>query len=172
MTKSKTYILDTSAILSGKFLNLDDAELFTTNSVSKEINPGGRDYQNFQFLKEKVLTILSPSKKSVTYVKDKSADTGDIDRLSDTDLDILSLAYQLKNDNKDPIILTDDFSIQNVAEFLKLRYKGINQKIITKKLIWTYRCRGCGKKFEDNIKICPICGANTKKIVSSEERIV
>jgi len=171
MTKSKIYILDTSAILSGRFLNFDNAQLFTTDSVSKEINPGGRDYRNFQFLKEKGLTIMSPSKESVIFVKDKSAETGDFDRLSDTDLDILSLAYQLKNDGKDPIILTDDFSIQNVAEFLKLRYQGINQKLITKKLIWTCRCRGCGKKFEDNINVCPICGANTKKIISSEEKI-
>jgi len=170
MKKTEVYILDTSAILSGKPLDFEAAQIITTQSVSDELKPGGRDYRNFQFLKEKGLTIFSPSKRSLQKIKEIVAETGDIDRLSSTDLEILSLAYEMKTENKNPIILTDDFSIQNVAEYLKIRYESINQLKITKKFKWICRCRGCGKKFEGNIRVCPVCGTETKKIVSSEER--
>ena len=59
--KSKAFILDTSAVLSGKTINLENAEMATTLGVSKELKPGGRDYQAFQFLKEKGFVIDSPS---------------------------------------------------------------------------------------------------------------
>jgi len=171
MKKLEIYILDTSAILSGKPLDFEDMQIVTTQGVSDELKPGGRDYQNFQFLREKGLVILAPSLKAMAKIKEIAVETGDIDRLSNTDLEILSLAYELKKDDKNSVILTDDFSIQNVAEYLKIRYEGINQSKITKKFKWTCRCQGCGKKFEDNIKVCPICGAETKKIVSSEENV-
>jgi len=47
------FILDTSAILSGKPIMLDNATLVTTEGVSHELKPGGRDYRAFQFLKKK-----------------------------------------------------------------------------------------------------------------------
>ena len=42
--ENKVYILDTSAILSGKPLNFPDAEMVTTFSMSSELKPGGKDY--------------------------------------------------------------------------------------------------------------------------------
>ena len=90
-TKSNIYILDTSAILSGK--NTDFAsESITSNGVSKEINPGGKDYFYFQFLKEKGLKIFSPSKKYLEKIKEYAKKTGDQGRLSETDIELLALA--------------------------------------------------------------------------------
>jgi UPF0271 protein len=171
MKKSKIFIMDTSVILSGKPINLIDYDIITTPGVSKELKPGGRDYQFFQFLKEKGLTERSPSKKSLQHIKKTIIKTGDIDRLSNTDIEILSLAYELKKQDKRPVILTDDFSIQNIAEYLGIEYEGINQLKITKKFKWYCRCRGCGKKFQKNLKTCPICGAEVKKIVASAKHI-
>ena len=51
--KSKIFILDTSAILSGKPINLDNAQMITTPGISKELKPGGKDYQALQFVIEK-----------------------------------------------------------------------------------------------------------------------
>jgi len=39
------FILDTSAILSGKPIMLDNATLVTTEGVSHELKPGGRELQ-------------------------------------------------------------------------------------------------------------------------------
>ncbi|OGS40152.1 MAG: nucleic acid-binding protein [Euryarchaeota archaeon RBG_13_31_8] len=170
--KKKIFIIDTSAILSGKPLSFDDAQLITTINIENEIKPGGRDYQNFIFLKEKCLILKAPSKDSLKKIKDKLEKTGDIARLSLFDMDILAIALdENKQKNVEVVILTDDYSIQNVAAYVKIKFKSINQDGITKKFKWINRCRGCGKKFKYNISICPICGSDTKKIVIKKEEI-
>ena len=169
---TKVYLLDTSAILSGKPINLNDVGLFTTPSISDELTPGGLDYKNFQYLREKGLTIRAASKESIKKINNISEETGDIGRLSKADIELLALSLDLcKMDYKDVVILTDDYSIQNVANVLNIRFEGISQSGITKRFKWTCRCRGCGKKFKENIKICPICGTKTKNIVSSSKDI-
>jgi UPF0271 protein len=170
--KSKIFVIDTSAVLSGKPINIDTAQITTTSGVSKELKPGGRDYRAFQFLKEKGLTIGSPSKQSLTLVDNAAVETGDKDRLSNADKEILALALDInKNKDKEAIVLTDDYSIQNLAIFLNIKYENISQSGITKKFKWIYQCRGCGKKFKENIKTCPICGAGIKNIISTKENI-
>ena len=74
--KPKTYILDTSVILSGRPINLD-ANMVTTQGVAKEFSPGGRDYQNFQFLIEKGLKIEDTTKESIQQINNISIKTGD-----------------------------------------------------------------------------------------------
>ena len=167
--KLKTYILDTSAILAGKPLNLDN--LVTTPGVSKEFKPGGRDYRFFQFLIEKGLTIQTPSKKTIDKIKTMASKTGDLSRLSDTDFEILAVAYEIKKQKENVVILTDDYSIQNLAAYLDIKFENIKQNGITKKFKWITQCRGCGKKFKENINKCPICGSTTKNIVCHMEDI-
>jgi len=173
MTAKKTqlFILDTSAILSGKLIDLEGATLITTLGVSNELSPGGRDYQLFQFLIEKGLAIQLPSKESINKIKTICQKTGDTNRLSNTDIEILALALDKNEDDTEVIILTDDYSIQNAANELNIRFETISQSGITKRFKWTCRCRGCGKKFKENISICPICGAVTKNIVSNKKKL-
>ena len=168
---STNIILDTSAILSGKPIDFTNDKIITTNRIDEEIKPGGRDYQNYQFLKQKGLILQKPSNNSLKIIEDTSKKTGDYNRLSKIDKEILALAYDFFKNNQPQLILSDDYSIQNVAEFLNLKYESISQKGISKRFKWINRCRGCGKKFKDNISICPICGANTKKIVSENKKI-
>lgn len=168
--EKNVFIIDTSAILSGRIINIDD-EIVTTPKISNELKPGGKDYRNFQFLKEKGLKIIEPEKEFIEKTKKTVEQQGETDRLSDADVELLALSLQLKDQDKKPVILTDDYSIQNIAEHLKISYKNINQRIIKEKFKWEMRCLGCGKKFKDNIKICPICGAETKKIVGKKSKI-
>lgn len=169
--KSKTYILDTSAILSGKQIDLDNIDMLTTIGVTKEIGPGGKDYFLFQVLLEKKLKIQTPSKESIKKINEVSLKTGDSTRLSEVDKEILALALDIKKEGKIPIIVTDDYSIQNVAQNLDLEFIGISQQVITKKFKWIYQCRGCGRKFKKNVQICPVCGDNIKNKISKKEDI-
>jgi UPF0271 protein len=170
--KSKIFILDTSVILSGKPIDFDNVVLVTASSVYDELTPGGRDYQRFQLLIEKGLSILSVSKESVNKVNIAATETGDAGRLSKTDFEILALALDItKKHDKVPIIITDDYSIQNVADYLKIRFKSFSQSGITKRFKWTCRCLGCRKQFKDNISYCPICGAETQKIISEKRSL-
>jgi len=166
------YILDTSAILSGKPISLDNAKMVTTPAVSNELKPGGRDYRTFQLLQEKGLMIQSPSRLAENEVKETAKKTGDIDRLSSADIEVLALALDInKNSNREAIILTDDYTIQNIASNLNIKFQGFSQEGIRKKFKWVYRCPGCGKRFKESIKICPICGTETKISVNRKEHI-
>jgi UPF0271 protein len=170
--KSKIFIIDTSAVLSGKQITDIKGEIVTTPGVSNELKPGGRDYQTYQFLIEKGLKVISPSKDSVDFVNKNAKETGDHGRLSSTDVEVIALALDLqKKPDKNIIILTDDYSIQNLANHLKIKFESISQDSITKRFKWIYRCQGCGKKFKEHISVCPICGAKTKKIVSKSAQI-
>ena len=168
----KIFILDTSAVLSGKPINMKNSIIATTPKISNELKPKGKDYQSFQFLKEKGLRILHPSNQSLNMIEKTSIKTGDIGRLSMADKELLAVALDLKEkgENK-PVIVTDDYSIQNVAYGLKIEFINISAPKITKKYRWITRCRGCGKKFKENITTCPICGTKTKKIILKKENL-
>ena len=83
----------------------------------------------------------------------------------------MALALDKNNEEYEVIILTDDYSIQNVASELKIKFETISQSGITNRFKWICVCRGCCKKFKENINICPICGANTKNIISNKEEL-
>ena len=161
--KKHVFIIDTSAILSGKPINLGNATMFTVPGVSEELKPGGRDYRTFQFLLEKGLSIRSPSKESRDTIQKTAEETGDVNRLSSADIEILALALDIDNDeDNEAIILTDDYSIQNVASAQNIKYQSFSQRGIIKKFKWLSRCPGCGKQFKESVKICPICGTETR----------
>ena len=130
--KIKTFIIDTSAVLSGKPINLGDARMITSPGVSNEFKPGGRDYQLFQFLVEKGLIIKSPSKASYKKIDEISRETGDNERLSDVDKEILAVSLDIDTENE-VIIVTDDYSIQNVANALGIKFESISQRGIKKR---------------------------------------
>ena len=128
-------------------------------------------YQNDE-IKKIHHVILTPNKDTLEEVQRVSNKTGDQNKLSDTDIEIIAIALDLKkNENVEVIILTDDYSIQNLSNELNIKFESINQSGITKKFKWVSRCRGCGKKFKDNVKICPICGTETSSIVSNKKVI-
>jgi len=139
--KKKIFIIDTSALLSGRPITLEIKEMVTTSAVSAEVNPGGRDYRNFEFLVEKGLSIRSPSKSSKKLVQHASNKTGDLMRLSVADIEILALAVDInKDESKEAIVLTDDYAVQNVASTLNIKFQGFSQRGIQKKFKWQIRC--------------------------------
>ena len=161
--KKHIFVIDTSAILSGKSINLGEAAMITAPAASEELKPGGRDYRTFQFLLEKGLSITTPSKESINIIKKTAEETGDVNRLSPADIEILALALDInKDEDAKAIILTDDYSIQNVASTLNIEYQSLSQRGIIKKYKWQYRCPGCKKQFKKSVKICPICGTETR----------
>jgi UPF0271 protein len=161
--KKRIIIIDTSAILSGKQLIFNDSKIITSPGVLSEIKPGGRDYKKLENLIDLGLSIHEPSKDSINQVMEISKKTGDLPRLSKTDIEILALALEKeKTNDTNTLLLTDDYSIQNVANELEIKYEPISQSKIIKKFIWISRCQGCGKKYKEHIKTCPFCGSETK----------
>ena len=170
--KKQVFIIDTSAILSGKPIRFDNVSIVTTPAVSDELSPGGRDFRTFELLKETGLAIHAPSKEAIYRVKKMAQQTGDDSRLSYADIEIVALAIDInKEPDQEAIILTDDYSIQNVASSLQIKFQGFSQKGITKKFKWVSCCPGCKKQFNEITKICPICGTKTKSVLLHKRKL-
>jgi UPF0271 protein len=168
----QVFIIDTSAILSGKPLDIPQGILVTTSGVSEELSPGGREYRTFQLLIEKGLQIYTPTKASLRLVQERAKETGDDRRLSTADVEILALALDYKGEaDCEVTILTDDYSIQNVALLLNLRFQGFSQKEITQRYQWISHCPGCKRRFQEPVDICPVCGTKTHVIIHKKKKL-
>ncbi len=151
----KGLVLDSSALYYGKDLP-DGYELIISPGVVRELEKEGMG-PRLEFLLASKLRVYSPEEKHIEKAKLAARATGDISRLSNTDIEVLALAletgYQL---------VTDDYSIQNTAAELGVPCRGLDQRGITSVWHWEARCIGCGKTFESNVDVCDICGSGTK----------
>ncbi len=159
--KNQVLLVDTSAILSGKQFNTYDATVITSALTADELHTGGRDYRFFEYLLAKGLEIHSPSKNSCTLIEKIAKEHGEDTRLSKADIELLALAVDVvKVTKKSGVILTDDYSIQNIATILNIPFEAISQKGITKKFKWVRCCQGCRRIINQSVDACPFCGSS------------
>ncbi len=102
--------------------------------------------------------VCDPSEEYLKKVKDAATATGDLERLSETDIGILAVALETGS-----VIVSDDYNIQNTAAALMLSYEGKTQEGIKKRLIWKKRCVGCGRTYPSDAAVCGVCGSQLKR---------
>lgn len=149
------FVLDASAVLSGIPLP-PEGELLMPPLVEKELGHAWAR-RKLEYLKEVRLAVLEPSRAAIEAIRAKCRATGDDARLSEADIQVLALASEAS-----ATILTDDYSIQNTASVLGIPYRPVSQKGIAEVFVWTYRCTGCRKVFDQNLTECPICGSKIR----------
>ena len=149
------YVLDTSAILSGKPMP-PAHECVLPLSVVDEIRHG-RMKNALDFILEAGAKALNPSGKELARVREAARKTGDEARISGPDADSIALALEM-----DATLLTDDYSMQNLATVLSIDYKALSQAGIKEIWTWQHRCKGCGRYFEEAQKECPVCGSEVR----------
>jgi UPF0271 protein len=147
----RVYILDSSAIFLRKGIY---PSMLTVSKVLGEI----RDVESKDYLSFLDIKVRDPKVESVEEVREVSRKTGDLYKLSETDLCLLALALELKKEGRDPVVVTDDYSIQNVARVFGIKIDSIFQKGIREKLRWVRICKGCGRRVEEG-EFCPVCGS-------------
>ena len=96
--------------------------------------------------------------------REVAAKSGDLPRLSDVDVDVLSLALGL-----DLPLITDDYRLQNVMQSVGKIATSVESKGSKKVWRWELRCTGCRVKTEvpsdvdrskkGEVKDCDICGS-------------
>lgn len=143
-------VLDTSALFSMQDLP-PDAEVHTTPSVIAELEKYGDKRTGYW---EHALRISHPGAGSLKLVKDAAEKTGDLSRLSQTDIEVLALVKEIG-----ATLLTDDYSIQNLAKYMDIEYKAVGLKGIKKLVKWKLRCTGCGRIWDKEYPECPVCGS-------------
>lgn len=159
------YVLDTSALLSGR--GLPEGALYTTPSVLEEMRPGGRMRRKLDFYLETKIRVQEATQEALAKVKEAAIKTGDAARISETDAGVLALAIDI---GPDAVILTDDYSIQNIAKALGVKYHAMQVSGIKAQFQWEYVCSGCRRKYDSPRETCPECGSKVGTKRKKEEK--
>ena len=159
----KVYVLDASAIIGGfsskKFQN------YITASIISEI----KDLKSKLILESAIedgsIRIMEPESVDVKNVSDTITKSGDVLRLSNADKNLVALAFKLKRESYDPMVVTDDYSMQNVLKIVDIPYRSVLTKGIKGIYGWVKLCKGCKKEYppEYDFDECEICGTRIIK---------
>ena len=156
-------VLDASAFING--FKLISKNNYTVPEIASEI----KDFQSkltFDMaLEEGNLIIQDVPKKYISSVNDVIYSSGDILRLSLPDIKLISLAYMLRDQGHNVKVFSDDYTIQNALEIMKIPYDGVMTDGIKGIYNWKKICEGCKKEYPGDYPFddCEICGSRIFK---------
>jgi UPF0271 protein len=159
-------VLDTSAFLAGFDPFSVSEKQFTSPTVEDEIRANSMSWVRFKAAAENgKVKVKSPSKEYLKKVTASAKKVGDAFFLSETDIELLALASELKAEGCTPQIVTDDYSIQNVATQLGIEFVALATFGISRLLEWIRYCPACYKKYPADYKstTCKVCGTDLKR---------
>jgi UPF0271 protein len=165
-TRKRVIVLDTSAFIAGFDPFSISGEEYAVPMVKEEIAENSMPWVRFKTaIDSGKLKMKTPTKAFMEQVKASATTVGDAFFLSDADLQILALALELKAQGCSPMIVTDDYSIQNVANQMGIEFASLATFGIRFRLSWVRYCPACHKKFPANhrSKTCDVCGTGLKR---------
>jgi len=159
-------VLDTSAFLVGFDPLSISEEQATVPKVREEIKTNSMTWMRFKTAVENgKLKVKAPSEEFLNRVKASAITVGNSFFLSETDMHLLALALELKAAGYNPQIVTDDYSIQNVATQMGIEFASFATFGIRRLLEWVRYCPACHKKYPSNYSSakCAVCGTKLKR---------
>ncbi len=159
-------VLDTSAFIGGLDPFTIREEQVIPPNVEEEVKRNSlRQLRLATAIESGRIKINSPSKHFLDKIQEQATKLGDASFLSKTDMEVLALALEIKERGDYPEIVTDDFSIQNVATELGLAFVPLSTLGIKRILTWIRYCPACHKTYPANSKVkeCIICGTQLKR---------
>ena len=170
----KTFVLDTSGFLAGLDPFSITEEQYTTPMVRDEITRNTKlGLKLTVAIESRKIKLKSPQKKFVNLVKQTASISGDANFLSEVDIQVLALAMELDLHGYTPVIVTDDYSIQNVANKMGIEFTSLATLGIRFQLKWIRYCPACKRKYPANYKstTCKVCGTSLKR-KPTEKRLI
>ena len=143
-------------------------EQFTTSSIIDELHSNTTQYIRLKLaLEAGKLKVHTPSTASLEEVTEAARTVGDLTVLSEADKDILAVALDLSKSDFSPQLVSDDYAIQNVAEYLNIKYVSLTTFGIRYRFKWILYCPGCKRRYAPDTreKVCNICGTKLKRKV-------
>jgi len=166
MSERRALILDTTAFIAGFNIPNCHDEVYSVPDVEEELkkSPMAKLRLNTA-VKDGRLKIREPSIHALKKAKAVSKEVGDLLSLSEADIKIIALAVELREEGYKPVIITDDYSIQNVARKLSVKYETIITHGIHYQLRWILYCPACRRKYPPDYKFgkCENCGTRLKR---------
>jgi len=162
----RAIIVDTTVFIAGfDVYDLHD-EVYSVPDVEKELTKSSIAKLRLNTaIRAGKLKLREPSVQALNKARKASREVGDLLSLSEADMKILALAVQLKNEGYTPQIITDDYSIQNVAKKLEVNYVSVMTYGIKFHLKWLLYCPACHKEYPPDYKFekCETCGTKLKR---------
>ncbi len=159
-------VLDTSAFVAGYDAFSVSDEQVTVPKVEEEILRNSMVKLRFQTAVESgKIKVRMPDKEYQAVAKVSASKVGDYHKLSEADMQLLSLALELKEQGNTPQIVTDDYSIQNVARQLNIEFLALATFGIKRLLEWIRYCPACHKQYsaDSKVKECQVCGTPLRR---------
>ncbi|KYH41309.1 MAG: ribonuclease VapC2 [Candidatus Bathyarchaeota archaeon B63] len=173
MRRRRAIILDTTAFIAGFNIPSSNDEVYSVPEVEEELKKSPMARLRLRAaIRDGRLRLREPGSCALRRAVEASREMGDHASLSDVDMRILALAVQLREEGYDPTILTDDFSIQNVAKRLALNYEPLTTHGIKYQLRWTLYCPACRRRYPPDygFETCIVCGTRLKRKPMSRSR--
>lgn len=119
----------------------------------------------------KLLTIIDACPLSLQKISDFVSAKG-FEKLSAADLSLLALAAELKSRREKIVVISDDYSIQNMCKALSIPFKSVIQGRIKETIVFNKHCPACGKRYKRAFKgrICGDCGTQLKTVRKAQKR--
>jgi len=157
--QKQIFILDASAIIGG-FYSKKEAN-FTTNDVIQEIKDLKSSILLESAIEKGFIKIREPDEKDIKEIDAIIKASGDILRLSDVDKNIIALALKYKKKGFKPLVITDDYSMQNTLKTINIDYRSVLTDGIDELINWVKKCKGCKKIYPSDYQYedCEICGS-------------
>ncbi|MCS7142545.1 MAG: DNA-binding protein [Aigarchaeota archaeon] len=172
-TDRRIYVLDTTAFIAGPIDPTRD-DLYTVPSVLEEVK---RDLIQTARVEGLVVSgrvkVVQPPEREVEAVRVSSSRVGEGRRLSRTDVEVIALALHLRETTgHEVVVLSDDYSVQNVAETLGLQWSSLRHKGISARIEWEYYCPVCMRSYPSGrVRGCDVCGGPLRRRPSTLEEI-
>ena len=165
-------ILDTSAFIQGFDTHDKETQLYTTPLVIDEIRDEIARIRATNWSTTGKLIIQMPDDTSLKYVLVYAEKMGEAKALSETDHSVLAITYQQTQKGNQTTLVSDDYSVQNLADELGLDYTGMNTRGIQRRFQWIHYCPGCRKQFDgpQPENTCPICGTELRRKPGKKSR--
>ncbi len=162
----RAVVLDTSAFVAGFDSFSSSDEQFTVPKVEEEIRRNSMIKMRLEMAIEGgKLKVKAPAQEFAAKADLSAAKVGDSFKLSETDKQLLALALELKAAGYAPQIVTDDYSIQNVAKQMDVEFLSLATVGIKRLLEWVRYCPACYKEYAADFKFkeCLVCGTELKR---------
>jgi UPF0271 protein len=164
--EKKIVVLDTSAFLAGFDPFSINEEQYTVPMVREEIRENSITWIRFKTAVDNgKIKVVTPDTAFLDRVKTSATAVGDTVFLSEADVQVLALALELKTEGCSTLLVTDDYSMQNVANQMNVQFTSLATFGIRFRLQWVRYCPACHKKYppDHKFKTCQICGTELKR---------
>jgi UPF0271 protein len=125
LQRRKVYVFDTAAFIAALQLMMYGVEIYTTSSVIAEV----KDSESVQRLELSQpvgrVSVVDPEKMFVEKATEVAKRFGLLNKLSKTDIDVIALALQLKEQGYSVTVLTDDYDIQNILQRIGIDFTSV-----------------------------------------------